>query len=78
MYRTKNCGELNIKNVEEQVELAGWIQKIRNLGGMLFIDLRDEFGITQIVIHDEKIQEEAKELNTESCIHISRTSCGKK
>ena len=78
MYRTKNCGELNIKNVEEQVELAGWIQKIRNLGGMLFIDLRDEFGITQIVIYDEKIQEEAKELNTESCIHISRTSCGKK
>ena len=43
MYRTKTCGELNIKNVEEDVELAGWIQKIRNLGGMIFIDLRDEF-----------------------------------
>lgn len=78
MYRTKNCGELNLKNVEEVVELAGWIQKIRNLGGMIFIDLRDEFGITQIVIHDEKMQEEAKELNTESCIHIFRKSCGKK
>ena len=70
MYRTKNCGELNIKNVGETVELAGWIQKIRNLGGMIFIDLRDEFGITQIVINDEKMQQEAKEWNTESCIHI--------
>ena len=70
MYRTKTCGELRIKNVGEQVELAGWIQKIRNLGGMIFIDLRDEFGITQIVVNDEKLQEMAKELNSESCIHI--------
>ena len=70
MYRTKTCGELNIHNVEEVVELSGWIQKIRNLGGMIFIDLRDEFGITQIVINDEKVQQEAKEWNTESCIHI--------
>ena len=77
MYRTKKCGELNIKNVGETVELAGWIQKIRNLGGMIFIDLRDEFGITQIVVNDEKLQEEAKQFNTESCIHISRRSCGK-
>ena len=78
MYRTKTCGELNIKNVGEEVELAGWIQKIRNLGGMIFIDLRDEFGITQIAINDEKLQEEVKEYNTESCIHIKRKSCGKK
>ena len=70
MYRTKTCGELNIHNVEEVVELSGWIQKIRNLGGMIFIDLRDEFGITQFVINDEKMQQEAKEWNTESCIHI--------
>lgn len=70
MYRTKTCGELTIKNIGEEVELAGWIQKIRNLGGMIFIDLRDEFGITQIVIHDQKIQEEVKEYTTESCIHI--------
>ena len=77
MYRTKTCGELNIKNVGEVVELAGWIQKIRNLGGMIFIDLRDEFGITQIVINDEKLQEQAKEFNTERCIHIKRKSSGK-
>lgn len=77
MYRTKTCGELNQKNIGETVELSGWIQKIRNLGGMIFIDLRDEFGITQIVINDEKLQEQAKQFNTESCIHISRRSCGK-
>ena len=57
MYRTHNLGELNIKNVGEEVELAGWIQKIRNLGGMIFIDLRDEFGITQIVINDSELQD---------------------
>ena len=77
MYRTKTCGELNIRNVGETVELSGWIQKIRDLGGMIFIDLRDEFGITQIVINDEELQEKAKQLNTESCIHILRTDCGK-
>ena len=50
MYRDHNCGELNIKNVGETVLVAGWIQKIRNLGSMSFVDLRDQFGITQIVI----------------------------
>ena len=70
MYRTKNCGELKIENVKEKVELAGWIQKIRDLGGMIFIDLRDEFGITQIVVSNEDLQQFAKELNTETCIHI--------
>ena len=70
MYRTKTCGELTIKNVKENVELAGWIQKIRDLGGMTFIDLRDEFGITQIIVNDEELQKIVKELNTESCIHI--------
>ena len=71
MYRTKNLGELRIQNVGEVVELAGWVQTIRNLGGMIFIDLRDEDGITQIVVNDEKLQEQAKNLNTESCIHIN-------
>ena len=71
MYRPKTCGELNINNVEETVELAGWIQKIRDLGAMIFIDLRDQFGITQIVINDEELQKQAKDLTTESCIHIS-------
>ena len=48
-YRTHNCSELTIKNVGENVKLAGWVQTIRNLGAMKFIDLRDEKGITQIV-----------------------------
>ena len=73
MYRTHNLGELNIQNIGEEVELSGWIQKIRNLGGMIFIDLRDQFGITQIVIDDSQLQEQAKDFVTESCIHI----CGK-
>ncbi|MBR1803054.1 MAG: aspartate--tRNA ligase [Clostridia bacterium] len=53
MYRNHNCGELRIQNVGEEVTLAGWVQKIRNLGSMLFIDLRDQFGVTQIVISAE-------------------------
>ena len=70
MYRTHNLGELNQNNVGEEVELAGWVQKIRNLGGMIFLDLRDEFGITQIVVNDEELQKQAKELVTETCIGI--------
>lgn len=77
MYRTNNCRELTIKNVGETVELSGWVQKIRNLGGMIFIDLRDEFGITQIVVKNE-LEEQVKYINTESCIHILRKSCGKR
>ncbi len=73
MYRTKNCGELKLKNVNEVVELAGWIQKIRDLGGMIFIDLRDECGITQIVVNEETLQNQAKEMKVESCIHVKGT-----
>ena len=71
MYRDHNCGELNISNVGETVLIAGWIQKIRNLGSMKFIDLRDQFGITQIVISDnEKLQEKSNELVTECVINV--------
>ena len=71
MYRDHNCGELNIKNVGETVLIAGWIQKIRNLGSMSFIDLRDQFGITQIVIADNnELLEKAKELVTEGVISV--------
>lgn len=69
IYRTHTCGELNINNVNEEVKLSGWVQKIRNLGGMVFIDLRDEFGITQILI-DNKLEDKIKNLTTESCLHV--------
>ena len=70
-YRNANCGELRIENVGKEVKLAGWIQKIRNLGGMTFIDLRDEFGVTQIVMENREEFESVKlDLNTESCIMI--------
>ena len=70
-YRTHNCGELTLKNEGEVVRLSGWVQRIRNLGGMRFIDLRDEFGITQIVISEqEDLQEIAKNLTTECTIRV--------
>ena len=52
IYRTHSCGELRIEDCGKEVRLAGFVQTIRNLGGMYFIDLRDEFGITQLVISD--------------------------
>ena len=74
MYRDKNCGELTIKNVGEEVTLAGWIQRIRNLGSMKFIDLRDQFGITQIVISDnEEMQKQSADLVTETVIQVKGT-----
>ena len=70
-YRTHNCGELKKQNIGEQVKLSGWVQKIRNLGKMKFIDLRDEFGITQIVISEnENLEEKANELATECTVMI--------
>ena len=53
MYRTHNCGKLRLTNVGQNVMLSGWIQKIRKLGAMTFIDLRDRYGLTQLVIDDK-------------------------
>lgn len=72
IYRTHNCGELRATNINEEVRLAGFVQTIRNLGKMMFIDLRDEFGITQIVISDvENFEKEIKDINKECTITVS-------
>ena len=70
-YRTHNCGELRMVNVGQVVKLAGWVQRIRNLGAMKFIDLRDQFGITQIIVADDSnLHKEAEKLVTECVISV--------
>ena len=71
MYRTNTCGELNIKNVGQEVTLCGWLQRSRDLGGMTFIDLRDRYGITQLAFNMEtnaELCEKARKLGREYVI----------
>jgi aspartyl-tRNA synthetase len=60
MYRTHTCGELRTENTNQSVKLAGWVQRVRDLGAMTFIDLRDRYGVTQLVI-DENASNDVKE-----------------
>jgi len=74
MYRTHTCGELRISNVGQKVTLAGWVQKSRKLGGMTFVDLRDRYGITQLVVEataSEELQEAASSLGREFVIQVN-------
>ena len=62
MLRTHTCGELNSSHLNQTVTLSGWIQKIRNLGGMTFIDLRDRYGITQLTFNSATLPELHKKI----------------
>ena len=74
MYRTHNCNTLNRENLNESVTLSGWVQKTRNKGFIIWIDLRDRYGITQLVFDEERTPEEvfnkAKALNREFVIQV--------
>ncbi len=73
MYRSNTCGELRIENVGQQVTLAGWVQKSRKMGGMTFVDIRDRYGITQLVFNeadDADLCAKSNKLGREYCIQI--------
>src|SRR5512137_2719439 len=74
--RTDTCGELRKEDAGKKVVLNGWIATVRDLGGLIFIDLRDRYGITQLVIHPEtqqELAERSKELKSEFVLWVSGT-----
>ena len=77
MYRSHNCGELTAANINNEVTLSGWVQKVRNKGFIIWIDLRDRYGITQLILDEERtdksIIEKAQSLGREFVIQITGT-----
>ncbi len=78
MYRTKTCGELRASDNGSVVTLAGWVQRSRKMGGMTFVDLRDRYGITQLVFNeavDKELCERANKLGREYCVQVTGKVC---
>ena len=76
MYRTSTCGELRLADAGKTVTLAGWVQRVRKMGGMSFVDLRDRYGITQLVFNeneDKELCDCANRLGREFCIQVTGT-----
>ncbi|MCC8188169.1 MAG: aspartate--tRNA ligase [Bacteroides sp.] len=76
MFRTHTCGELRISDANKQVTLSGWVQRTRKMGGMTFVDLRDRYGITQLVFNEETdatLCEQANKLGREYVIQVTGT-----
>ena len=74
MYRTNTCGELRLSDAGKEVTLAGWVQRTRKMGGMTFVDLRDRYGITQLVFNesdDKELCDSANKLGREYCIQVA-------
>ena len=63
MLRSRTCGELRKENVAQEVTLAGWVQRVRKMGGMTFVDLRDRYGVTQLVFNNEVNEELCERAN---------------
>ena len=78
MYRTKTCGDLRVNNAGSEVTLAGWVQRSRKMGGMTFVDLRDRYGITQLVFNeasDKSLCDCANKLGREYCVQVKGRVC---
>ena len=77
MYRSHNCGELNATHINKEVTLAGWVQKSRDKGFMIWVDLRDRYGITQLIFDEQRtdkaVFEKAKSLGREFVIQVKGT-----
>ena len=74
MYRTNTCGELRLSDCGKKVTLAGWVQRLRKMGGMTFIDLRDRYGVSQLVFDeasDKELCDKANNLGREFCIQVT-------
>ena len=68
IYRTVSCGELREENIGQQVRVAGWVENIRDHGGVMFLDIRDEYGVLQVVVHDDNL---LKNINKECTVTLS-------